>query len=160
MKIKTNTILIFILLALFGSVIAAYIIEYGLGYKPCKLCIYQRIPYIISIIIILNFLFINKYRKASLLVLSFISLFGSVLAFYHFGIEQGFFIESAVCDANPLTTDSLDKKDILKQLEQSTISCKDVDFTIFGFSLASINTIFSLILFVIFMKLYKNYETN
>ena len=160
MKIKTNTILIFILLALFGSVIAAYIIEYGLGYKPCKLCIYQRIPYIISIIIILNFLFIKKYRKASLLVLSFISLFGSVLAFYHFGIEQGFFIESAVCDANPLTTDSLDKKDILKQLEQSTISCKDVDFTIFGFSLASINTIFSLILFVIFMKLYKNYETN
>ena len=83
-----------------------------------------------------------------------------MLAFYHFGIEQGFFIESAVCDANPLTTDSLDKKDILKQLEQSTISCKDVDFTIFGFSLASINTIFSLILFVIFMKLYKNYETN
>ena len=160
MKIKTNTILIFILLALFGSVIAAYIIQYGLGYKPCKLCIYQRIPYIISIIIILNFLFINKYRKASLLVLSFISLFGSVLAFYHFGIEQGLFTESAVCDANPLTTDSLDKKDILKQLEQSTISCKDVDFTIFGFSLASINTIFSLILFVIFMKLYKNYETN
>ena len=160
MKIKTNTILIFILLALFGSVMAAYIIEYGLGYKPCKLCIYQRIPYIISIIIILNFLFINKYRKASLLVLSFISLFGSVLAFYHFGIEQGLFTESAVCDANPLTTDSLDKKDILKQLEQSTISCKDVDFTIFGFSLASINTIFSLILFVIFMKLYKNYETN
>ena len=160
MKIKTNTILIFILLALFGSVIAAYIIQYGLGYKPCKLCIYQRIPYIISIIIILNFLFINKYRKASLLVLSFISLFGSALAFYHFGIEQGFFIESAVCDANPLTTDSLDKKDILKQLEQSTISCKDVDFTIFGFSLASINAIFSLILFVIFMKLYKNYETN
>jgi len=83
-----------------------------------------------------------------------------VLAFYHFGIEQGLFTESAVCDANPLTTDSLDKKDILKQLEQSTISCKDVDFTIFGFSLASINTIFSLILFVIFMKLYKNYETN
>tara|TARA_Y100000996_G_C22533893_1_gene647590 strand:+ start:1338 stop:1820 length:483 start_codon:yes stop_codon:yes gene_type:complete len=160
MKIKTNTILIFILLALFGSVMAAYIIEYGLGYKPCKLCIYQRIPYIISIIIILNFLFIKKYRKASLLVLSFISLFGSVLAFYHFGIEQGLFTESAVCDANPLTTDSLDKKDILKQLEQSTISCKDVDFTIFGFSLASINTIFSLILFVIFMKLYKNYETN
>ncbi len=160
MKIKTNTILIFILLALFGSVIAAYIIQYGLGYKPCKLCIYQRIPYIISIIIILNFLFIKKYRKASLLVLSFISLFGSVLAFYHFGIEQGLFTESAVCDANPLTTDSLDKKDILKQLEQSTISCKDVDFTIFGFSLASINTIFSLILFVIFMKLYKNYETN
>ena len=160
MKIKTNTILIFILLALFGSVMAAYIIEYGLGYKPCKLCIYQRIPYIISIIIILNFLFIKKYRKASLLVLSFISLFGSVLAFYHFGIEQGLFTESAVCDANPLTTDSLDKKDILKQLEQSTISCKDVDFTIFGFSLASINAIFSLILFVIFMKLYKNYETN
>ena len=109
LKIKTNTIIIFILLELFGSVMAAYIIEYGLGYKPCKLCIYQRIPYIISIIIILNFLFIKKYRKASLLVLSFISLFGSVLAFYHFGIDQVLFTESAVCDAYPLTTDSLDK---------------------------------------------------
>ena len=63
MKIKTNTILIFILLALFGSVIAAYIIQYGLGYKPCKLCIYQRIPYIISIIIILNFYLLISIGK-------------------------------------------------------------------------------------------------
>ena len=157
---KINTILIFVLLALSCSLIAAYIIEYGLGHKPCKLCLYQRIPYIISVLLILNFLIIKKYQKTSLLILSAISLCGSALAFYHFGIEQGFFSESSVCEAQTLTGETLNKEEVLKQLKQGTVSCKHINFTVFGFSLASINAIFSLILFVIFMQLYKNYEAN
>ena len=159
MKKKTNTALIFILAALSFSLIAAYIIEYGLGHKPCKLCVYQRIPYFFSIFLILNILLIKKYVKPALLLLALISLSGSILGFYHFGIEQGFFSESLVCEAQNLDN-NLSKEEILKQLKESTVSCKDVTFKVFGLSLASINAIFSFVLLIIFIKLYKNYETN
>ena len=159
MNKKTNTILIFILFGLSLSLISAYIIEYGLGHKPCKLCIYQRFPYIISILLILSILLFKKNIKIHLLLLSIISLLGSVLAFYHFGIEQGFFNESVVCEVKNLEQ-SLSKQDIIEQLKKNTVSCKDVNFTLFGLSLASINTIVSFVLFVIFIRLYKNYEIN
>ena len=55
---------------------------------------------------------------------------------------------------------SLSKQDIIEQLKKNTVSCKDVNFTLFGLSLASINTIVSFILFMIFVRLYKNYEIN
>tara|TARA_B100000029_G_C16949442_1_gene731972 strand:- start:95 stop:373 length:279 start_codon:yes stop_codon:yes gene_type:complete len=92
-------------------------------------------------------------------MLSVVSLLGAILAFYHFGIEQGFFSESIVCETQNLQ-EGLSKQDILEQLKQNTISCKDVNFTLFGFSLASINIIVSFVLFIIFIRLYKNYEIN
>ena len=159
MSKKTNTILIFILFGLSVSLISAYIIEYALGHEPCRLCVYQRFPYIISILLVLSILLIKKNVKIHLLLLSLVSLLGAVLAFYHFGIEQGFFSESIVCEAQNLE-EGLSKQDILEQLKQNTVSCKDVNFTLFGLSLASINTIVSFILFMIFVRLYKNYEIN
>tara|TARA_B100000131_G_scaffold174163_1_gene168232 strand:+ start:400 stop:879 length:480 start_codon:yes stop_codon:yes gene_type:complete len=159
MNKKTNTILIFILFGLSASLILAYIIEYGLGHEPCRLCVYQRFPYILSILLILSVLLIKKNVKIHLLVLGMISLSGAVLAFYHFGIEQGFFNESAVCESQNLQ-EGLTKQDILEQLKQNTISCKDVNFTLFGLSLASINAIVSFVLFMIFVRLYRNYEIN
>ena len=83
----------------------------------------------------------------------------AILAFYHFGIEQGFFSESSVCTNNDLSK-MLSKEEILEQLEKNSISCKEVSFSIFGLSLAAINTIFSLILSVIFIKLFLNYGKN
>ena len=88
------------------------------------------------------------------------SLFlGSIIAFYHFGIEQGFFSESLICEIKNFNQ-ILSKEDILRQLSENTISCKTVTFRVFGLSLASINTIFSFLLFGIFLKLFKNYEKN
>ena len=159
MSKKTNTILIFILFGLSVSLISAYIIEYALGHEPCRLCVYQRFPYIVSILLVLSILLIKKNVKIHLLLLSLVSLLGAILAFYHFGIEQGFFNESVVCESQNLQ-EGLTKQDILKQLKQNTISCKDVNFTLFGLSLASINIIVSFILFMIFIRLYRNYEIN
>tara|TARA_Y100001970_G_C13710556_1_gene591696 strand:- start:57 stop:539 length:483 start_codon:yes stop_codon:yes gene_type:complete len=159
MNIKTNNILILILILLSGSLVSAYIIEHVLGHLPCKLCIYQRLPYIISVFLILNILLVKKYIRQTLLALSFVSLIGSLIASYHFGIEQGFFNESLVCDTQNLNQ-SISKEEILKQLKKNTISCKEVTFSIFGLSLASINAIFSFALFYIFIKIYKNYENN
>ena len=157
---KNSKIILYVTLFLMiGSLFAAYFIEYGLGHKPCKLCLYQRLPYFFSIVLILNILLIRKYEKFSLLILSLIMLVGSSLAFYHYGIEQGFFNESFICEDSNLVNE-MNKEEILSQLRENVISCKDVTFTLLGFSLASINTIFSFVLFCIFIMLYKNYESN
>jgi len=159
MNKNINNTLLLILSFLVLSIFSAYIIEYGLGHKPCKLCLYQRYPYFLSVVIILSILLTKKYIKLSLLILALISLLGSIVAFYHFGIEQGFFNESLVCEAKNLDL-NLSKEDVLKQLGESTISCKNVTFRVFGLSLATINTIFSFVLFGIFLKLFRNYEIN
>tara|TARA_B110000014_G_C19881961_1_gene456471 strand:- start:9 stop:491 length:483 start_codon:yes stop_codon:yes gene_type:complete len=156
---KTNRYLIFILIILISALIAAFIIEYALGHKPCNLCIYERVPYIISIFLILEILFIKKHIKTTLLFLTIIFALSAVLAFYHFGIEQGFFNESFVCESKN-SSELMTKDELLKQLERNTISCKEVNFKVIGLSLASINTIFSIFLSVIFLKLYLNYEKN
>ena len=149
------TILVFICLVL----VSAYVIEYKLGYQPCKLCLYERIPYFLSIVLIMKIFFIKSYEKITLLILSFVFIVSSVLAFYHFGIEQGFFKESLAC-TNENLSEMLSKEEILEQLKQNTIGCKHVSFRILGFSLAAINTIFSFILSVIFIRLFFNYEKN
>jgi len=154
MEKRINTELIIILIILSLSLLAAYIIEYGLGHAPCKLCIYQRVPYFLSIFLILNTLLTKKYIKLSLFFLALISLCGSALSFYHFGIEQGFFNETLVCETEN-QTNNLSKEEILDQLRKQTVSCKDVSFRLLGLSLASINAIFSFILFCIFVRLFK-----
>ena len=159
MNKKTNKILILTLFILLIFLISAYIIEYVLGHKPCKLCVYQRIPYFVSIFLVSSILLLKKYVKLSLLGISLVSLLGAVMAFYHFGIEQGFFSESFICEAQNLGQ-NLSKEEILKQLKENTISCKNVTFKAFGLSLASINAIFSFILFYIFLRLFRNYEVN
>ena len=145
MNKNNNKILIFILLLLLGSILLAFYIEYILGHKPCRLCIYQRYPYYVSILLILNILVINKYPKKTLFGLSIISFIGASIAFYHFGIEQGFINESLVCETQKLGVNPT-KEEILMQLSKNTISCRDITFRVLGFSLASINTVFSLVL--------------
>ncbi len=159
MSKQRKNILILILFLLLISLISAYIIEYILKQEPCKLCIYQRFPYFVSILLLLNILLLRKYIKQCLLILSLVSLCGSAIAFYHFGIEQGFFNEPLVCETKDLDQ-NLSKEEVLKQLKENTISCKNVTFRIFGLSLATINTIFSFILFYIFLRLFKNYEVD
>ena len=156
MSKKENVILIIILSTLSLFLISAYIIEYGLGHKPCNLCLYQRIPYFISIGLILAILLIKKYEKTNLLILSLVSIAGACLAFYHVGIEYGFFSE-AFCEVKKILSDNSDYKQLLKDLKDNPLSCKNVTFRIFGLSLATINTIFSLWLSAIFTKLFIDY---
>ena len=157
---KINKKILFSLLMLITLIlISAFLIEYGLGYKPCKLCIYQRIPYFVAILLILTMLFATSYQKIALFILALTFIVSASLAFYHFGIEQGFFNESLICKAeNP--TEALSKEKLLQLLEANPISCKDVSFEMFGFSLAAINTIFSIVLSVIFIRLFINYDKN
>ena len=156
-RIDTYFKIIFII-SLF-SIIAAFFIEYALGHQPCNLCLIQRIPYGLSIfLIILNYLLKkNEHFVILLLILTF--SFSFLISFYHFGIEQGFFRESSVCGLNS-TSEIISKEEILKQLNEKNISCKDVTFRIFGLSLTSINILLSLILITLLTKIYISYEKN
>ena len=156
---KNSLFLIIVLLLLILSLISAFIIEYGLGHKPCKLCLYQRYPYYVSILLLTSIFVLKKNIRIHFLLLSIVFFLGAIVAFYHFGIEQGFFEESAICETKNLNQ-VLSKEDLLRQLKQNTISCKDVTFRFLGLSLASINTIFSLILSYIFFMMFRNYENN
>ena len=159
LKRENNLILIVILFFVSLVLISAFIIDYGLNHQPCKLCLYERIPYILSILLIIKILFVKKYEKITLFILFLIFIASTVLAFYHFGIEQGFFSESFVCKAGDLT-ETLSKEQLLEQLNKNSISCKDVSFRVLGLSLATINTILSIMLSVIFLKLFLNYAKN
>ena len=154
-KIIFNLILLFSIFALF----AAYFIQYVLKHQPCNLCLIERIPYIFSIIVISTCLFTKKFEKISLIILSLIFFSATLIAFYHFGIEQGFIEESLVCNLNS-ENNNLSKEALLNQLKEMSVSCKDVTFKIFGLSLATFNIFISLILGVITTKLFLTYEKN
>ena len=155
LKIKTYLKLIFLICLI--SIISAYFIEYVLGFQPCNLCLIQRIPYGLGLIlIILNYSLI-KNERFIILMLILIFVFSLIISFYHFGIEQGFFEESAVCGLKN-ASNLISKEEILEQLQTKTISCKDVTFRIFGFSLTAFNMIISLILIIFLTNFFKNYE--
>jgi len=159
LKQANNIFLIVILAIISFTIISALIIQYWFGHEPCRLCLYERIPYFLSILLIIKMLFIKKYERVTLLILFLVFISSTALAFYHFGIEQGFFSESLACTTGDLSK-TVSKEELLQQLKQNSISCKDVSFRILGLSLAAINTIFSLVLSVMFIRLFINYEKN
>ena len=155
---KKKFLLLTFLISLF-ALISAYFIEYILGYQPCNLCLIERIPYVIALIIItINFKF-NHLERYLILLLVFVFLTSTLISLYHLGIEQGFIKESLVCDLKN-SSKILSKEEILKQLQQKIVSCKDVTFKILGFSLTTLNIIISLLITIVFTKIYFSYDKN
>ncbi len=150
-EIKKFYIIIFFISLL--SLLVALYIEFFLGYRPCKLCLYQRIPYLIAIF--LTFLGINYSKNLIWLYALLLIFFSSfLLSGYHLGIEQEIFKEFSGCTGNSLNI--IDKSELLKLLNSEVNSCKNVDFRIFGLSLATINFLLSFIIFILIIKVIKN----
>jgi len=156
-KVKNKIILNLILLFSVFALLTAYFMQYILGHQPCNLCLIERVPYILTIIFIVLTLIFKKFEKICLIILALIFISATLISIYHFGIEQGFIKESLVCDLSNQSR-SLTTEDLLKELKEKTISCKDVTFKIFGLSLATINIIISLIISIIVIKIFLNYE--
>ena len=148
-----------ILLVSFVALISAFFIEYVLGHQPCNLCILERIPYVIAIVIILlNYKF-SQFEKIFLVLLVIVFLTATILSIYHFGIEQGFIEESLVCDLKN-GSETTSKEEILKQLQEQKVSCKDVTFKIFGLSLTTYNIVISILITINALKIYLNYAKS
>ena len=157
LKVEFYLKLIFIIS--FVAIISAYFIEYALGHQPCNLCLIERIPYGLSLfLIIINFI-LKKNDKFIIILLTLIFIFSFLISIYHFGIEQGFFEESTVCGLNN-TTDIISKDELLKILNEKPVSCRDVTFRVFGLSLTTINIGISLLIVILLIKIYKTYEKN
>ena len=154
---KYKNILNFLLVFSVFSILFAFYVEYVLGHKPCNLCLLQRIPYVLTIILIIIVTIFKNLQRLVFLLLSLIFLLGTLLSLYHVGIEQGLISESFVC-ADNVDTSITDKAEILKQLQNKAVSCKDVTFTIIGASLASINTFISLVITIITISIFIKYE--
>ena len=158
-NLKTKSYLKIIFLFSFVALISAFFIEYVLGHQPCNLCLIERIPYGLFIILIIIIFLFKKIEKFFILLLILTSAFSLLISAYHFGIEQGFFEESPACGIKNFT-ENITKEDLLKQLNEKTVSCKDVTFKIFGFSLTSINIVISLLFIITLLKIFKKYEKN
>ena len=141
------------------SLSIAYFIQYILGHKPCNLCLIERIPYLSAIILVALIFIVKRFEKIFSGIILIFFIFGAIISFYHVGIEQGFFSESLVCNLGNSGAD-LSKEQLLKQLKNAPISCKEVTFRFLGLSLATINTIISIILSGIMIKVIKNYGQN
>ena len=158
-KNNKNLLIKLILLISIIALISAFFIEYILGHQPCNLCILERIPYFLAIIVILlNYKFI-EFEKFFILFLTIIFLFGTTLSLYHLGIEQGLIQESLVCDLKS-GSNLLSKEEILKQLQEKSVNCKDVTFKMFGLSLTSYNILISILITFSAGKIYFNYDKN
>ena len=154
-RILLNGILVFSI----ATLSIAYFIQYVLGHIPCNLCLIERIPYLAAVILIPLIFIISKFEKLIISIILICFIAGALVSFYHFGIEQGFFEESFVCDLES-SNSNLSKEQLLKQLKNTPISCKEVTFKFLGLSLATINTVISIILSGIMIKILKSYGKN
>ena len=149
----------FYLFILFYSLLAIFFalyVEHVLGYKPCKLCLYQRVPYIVAIFI--SFVGYNYFKNDKILILIVVIFSISVLiSGYHYGIENNIFEEFSGCTAS--TLEIIDKSELLKSLNDNVSSCKDINFKLFGISLAGINFLLSLLIVIYSLKILV-YEKN
>ena len=150
-----NFLLVICLIVLF----IAFYIEYVLGHLPCNLCLIERIPYMVTILIILFTFKFKDYKKKIYLLVCFLFFISTLISLYHLGIEQEIFSESLFCNSNDQGR-SLSKEEILKQLKELPISCKNVTFQIFGLSLTTYNIVISLLLTTILIKIYFGYEKS
>ena len=154
LSIKNLYLFVFVLCII--SLIGAVYIEHTMEQKPCTLCLYQRIPYIISIFIcFIGFNYHKNFLWLFLLILIFLISIG--LSGYHVGIENNIFQEFSGCTNNNLNITN--KSELLNSLSKTLPNCKDVNFRIFGLSLATINLIISFLivmLSVVFIKNEKN----
>ena len=153
---KLKNIYLFIGILSILILIGAIYIEFVFGAKPCKLCIYQRYPYIIAIFLSF-FGYINSNNKILLYIIIINFIISLILSIYHTGIENNFFSEYGICDTNNILITDTEK--LLNLLEESMPNCKDVLFRIFGLSLATINVLIS-ILIIVMLILIKSYEKN
>jgi disulfide bond formation protein DsbB len=145
-------ILFYSLLAIFFALYVEHVLEY----KPCKLCLYQRVPYIVAIFI--SFVGYNYFKNDKILILIVVIFSISVLiSGYHYGIENNIFEEFSGCTAS--TLEIIDKSELLKSLNDNVPSCKDVNFKLFGISLAGINFLLSLLIVIYSLRILA-YEKN
>ena len=123
---------------------SAYTAEFLYSLEPCVLCIYQRIPFaVIGVLGVLAYLFKGRMAMVVLTALAgIVLLIGAGLASYHVGVEQHWWASVASCGGAPDQALSMKQFQALLQQEPEK-ACGEVDWTMFGISMATYNVAFS-----------------
>ena len=154
MKNKIYKYFIYIFIINFLVISSALFIEYILKVKPCALCIYERYPYYLILIFCALFFLKNSWKNQLIILIIITSVVSFFLAGYHVGIEYGLINELSSCKTE--FNNNISKDILLKELQSKLApSCKEVGFKLFGLSLASINMIMSLILTILYYKIFS-----
>lgn len=156
-KIFSNKKIIILFLSLIPLAIV-YISEYFFEILPCKLCIYQRIPYVIvGVITIVNIikLFRNVLNKIINLTIEILLIINFSIAIFHYGIERRFFRFQSNCLNN--LGDAENFEDYKKMLaNQDYILCDQVSYEFFGVPISIWNAIYAFFFFLLVIKFNKN----
>ena len=160
---KNNFFIIIFCFLLFSSIFAlslAYVSQYVFDYQPCILCLYQRIPFFIIVILSLIALFLrNKFNIAKIIILfCLISLITNVfIAFYHSGVELKYFKGYSGCSAQDLSQirDINKLREIIMNAKQN--KCDEPQLFILGLSMAMWNFIYCLCLLIVIISLTYYY---
>ena len=143
---------------------SAFIAEYVFNILPCKLCLYQRMPYYFIIGFSLVFFLINNISlKLYYWLLEVCIVVGLFYAIWHVGIEKKILPGPSGCTNTFQQSESLN--DLKNQiLNQAIIVCDEITWTIIGFSAATINSLLLILLLIfntIFLKeIYNDKETS
>lgn len=135
-----------LLLFSIGALGSAYTAQYGFGLMPCVLCLYQRIPFFVVIVLSAISFFAHGKLKTILISLCALALLtGAGIAFYHTGVEKHWFYMDGGCAAEENTANSLEE--LRNQLiGKPNIPCDKPAFLFLGLSMATWNFIFSLVM--------------
>ena len=134
---------VFILLVALVSLSVSLSAQHFFDKEPCILCLYQRVPFVITGLLALIALRLKALSKLTPLIImpcGLIYMIGAGIAIYHVGVEQHWWISGC--------SGSLDQNAILSDLRASLMqkaakSCGDVDWALFGISIATYNVFFS-----------------
>lgn len=141
----------------------AYFFQYGLGYQPCELCLYQRYPYMLVIVAAgLAYLLRHKVDISSkraargFLVIIIILLFlDAFLAAHHIGVEQGYWQAFTACTGIEIDPNA-SPEDIFASLPEASIPCDQRrTIPLIGLSFAEANLIYAALLGVFGIYTYR-----
>ncbi len=138
---------------------SAYILEFAFHYKPCIMCLYERVPYIIMIVMGMVYLTVITLRsqkafatlKPVLASIMLCCIVASVaLSVYHIGIEQGIIEATEKCNSAGELTSSISIEDLKNAFSRTKLSdCRKPEFVLLGISLVGYNLIFNLVLLLV-----------
>lgn len=127
--------------------LSAYLIEYiGLA-SPCKLCVYQRVPYLVSIFLCGIAYLSHQFRRVGRVLITGTMLVSTSLAFFHVGVEHKWFEYQSSCATSSKMPQNI--AEFKAQLEAKDLApCDQAHYKLFDLSLANWNFIISMMLFL------------
>jgi disulfide bond formation protein DsbB len=121
--------------------------QYWGGLAPCELCLLQRWPWGVAIVI--AFIATMVGSRPALpwvaLLLAAVFLISSALAFYHVGVEQHWFAGPTACTAPATGAETVEQLKT-QLLRQQPVRCDEPAWTLLGVSLAGWNLLGSLVM--------------